>query len=122
MGIYSLVFCYGYATTVPFLQLLLIENMHLLWAKFAWVSGLEMYTLYLSKSGLKLVEHKKANVTWYVYTHESRLVLLASGMQCKTLSGYQVVYPIRHHQSYLDLFDVYGLVTLIMASSRGFVK
>jgi len=56
---------------------------------FVTTSGLEMYTLYLSKSGLKLVEHKKANVSWYVYTHESRLVLLASGMQCKTLSGYQ---------------------------------
>jgi len=60
--------------------------------EFAWISGLEMYTLYLSKNGLKLVEYKKAHVSWYVYTHESRLVLLASGMQCKTLSGYQVVY------------------------------
>uniref|UniRef100_A0A7I4FSE8 Regulator of MON1-CCZ1 complex N-terminal domain-containing protein n=1 Tax=Physcomitrium patens TaxID=3218 RepID=A0A7I4FSE8_PHYPA len=56
---------------------------------FVTTSGLEMYTLYLSKNGLKLVEYKKTHVSWYVYTHESRLVLLASGMQCKTLSGYQ---------------------------------
>lgn len=55
-----------------------------------WSSGLEMYILYSGRNGLKLVEHKKGNVSWYVYTHESRLVLLASGMQCKTLSGYQV--------------------------------
>jgi hypothetical protein len=57
---------------------------------FDWSSGLEMYILYSGRNGLKLVEHKKGNVSWYVYTHESRLVLLASGMQCKTLSGYQV--------------------------------
>ncbi|KAG0595682.1 hypothetical protein M758_UG188000 [Ceratodon purpureus] len=56
---------------------------------FVTTSGLEMYILYLSKNGLKLVEYKNANVSWYVYTHESRLVLLASGMQCKTLSGFQ---------------------------------
>jgi len=30
------------------------------------------------------------NVSWYVYTHESRLVLLASGMQGKTFNGFQV--------------------------------
>lgn len=30
------------------------------------------------------------NVSWYVYTHESRLVLLATGMQCKSLTGYQI--------------------------------
>ena len=29
-------------------------------------------------------------MSWYVYTHESRLVLLASGMQCKSLTGFQV--------------------------------
>ncbi|KAG0572838.1 hypothetical protein KC19_VG128700 [Ceratodon purpureus] len=56
---------------------------------FVTTSGLEMYILYLSKNGLKLAEYKKANVSWYVYTHESRLVLLASGMQCKTLFGFQ---------------------------------
>ncbi|KAG6541704.1 hypothetical protein Mapa_016969 [Marchantia paleacea] len=52
-------------------------------------SGLELYSLYLGRNGLKLLEAKRSNVSWYVYTHESRLVLLASGMQCKTLSGYQ---------------------------------
>lgn len=30
------------------------------------------------------------NISWYIYTHESRLVLLASGMQCKSFMGYQV--------------------------------
>ncbi|KAF3628762.1 hypothetical protein FXO37_29245 [Capsicum annuum] len=39
---------------------------------------------------LQLAETKKLNVSWYVYTHESRLVLLASGMQCKSLTGYQI--------------------------------
>ncbi|KAL2650621.1 hypothetical protein R1flu_018749 [Riccia fluitans] len=52
-------------------------------------SGLEMYSLYHGGNGLKLVEFKRSSVSWYVYTHESRLVLLASGMQCKTLSGFQ---------------------------------
>ncbi|KAK4372706.1 hypothetical protein RND71_008090 [Anisodus tanguticus] len=39
---------------------------------------------------LQLAETKKLNVSWYVYTHESRLVLLATGMQCKSLTGYQI--------------------------------
>ncbi|KAL3700935.1 hypothetical protein R1sor_018957 [Riccia sorocarpa] len=52
-------------------------------------SGLELYSLYHGGHGLKLVEVKRSSVSWYVYTHESRLVLLASGMQCKTLSGFQ---------------------------------
>lgn len=42
------------------------------------------------RTGLKFIESRRLNVSWYVYTHESRLVLLASGMQCKTLSGFQV--------------------------------
>ncbi|XP_002974407.2 regulator of MON1-CCZ1 complex [Selaginella moellendorffii] len=52
-------------------------------------SGLELNSLCLGKGKLKLVEKKKQSVSWFVYTHESRLVLLASGTQCKTLSGYQ---------------------------------
>lgn len=91
---HTLPMCYFlYAKMALFLQVVLIKVLLCIFLDlFAWVSGLEMYTLYLSKNGLKLVEYKKANVSWYVYTHESRLVLLASGMQCKTLSGFQVVY------------------------------
>ncbi|KAJ7568420.1 hypothetical protein O6H91_01G032200 [Diphasiastrum complanatum] len=56
---------------------------------FVTTSGLEIYSLYLGRNGLKLVDSKRLNVSWYVYTHDSRLVLLASGMQCKDLFGYQ---------------------------------
>uniref|UniRef100_A0A0D6QVM2 Uncharacterized protein n=1 Tax=Araucaria cunninghamii TaxID=56994 RepID=A0A0D6QVM2_ARACU len=52
-------------------------------------SGLDLYSLQFELNGLKFVETKRFNVSWYVYTHESRLVLLASGMQCKTLTGFQ---------------------------------
>lgn len=78
---------------------------------FDWSSGLEMYILYSGRNGLKLVEHKKGNVSWYVYTHESRLVLLASGMQCKTLSGYQVRCHDFSHT--LGLY-IYGLQHLLI--------
>jgi hypothetical protein len=59
-------------------------------------SGLELYALHQGRNSLKFLDIKKANVSWYVYTHESRLVLLASGMQCKTLAGYQVSSHIHH--------------------------
>lgn len=52
-------------------------------------SGLDLYSLQVELNNLKLVETRRFNVSWYVYTHESRLVLLASGMQCKTLTGFQ---------------------------------
>lgn len=52
-------------------------------------SGLELYSLASGSEALKLVDVKLSNVSWYLYTHESRLVLLASGMQCKTFLGYQ---------------------------------
>ncbi|KAK7336675.1 hypothetical protein VNO77_17221 [Canavalia gladiata] len=53
-------------------------------------SGLDLYTYNSESKSLQLVETKKLNVSWYVYTHESRLVLLASGMQCKTFHGFQI--------------------------------
>lgn len=43
------------------------------------------------QNSLHIMETKKLNVTWYVYTHESRMLLLASGMQCTVFSGYQVI-------------------------------
>lgn len=52
-------------------------------------SGLDLYSLQVELNSLKYVETRRLNVSWYVYTHESRLVLLASGMQCKTLTGFQ---------------------------------
>eukprot|EP00850_Spirogloea_muscicola_P012493 SM000081S22627 [mRNA] locus=s81:231057:237143:+ [translate_table: standard] len=56
---------------------------------FVTSNGLELYALLLSKAGLRLVDHKKGDVAWFVYTHESRLVLLATGPLCRTLSAYQ---------------------------------
>ncbi|XP_015969404.1 uncharacterized protein LOC107492870 isoform X1 [Arachis duranensis] len=53
-------------------------------------SGLDLYAYNSASKSLQLVETKKINVSWYVYTHESRLVLLASGMQCKTFHGFQI--------------------------------
>ncbi|XP_038993123.1 uncharacterized protein LOC120116781 [Hibiscus syriacus] len=53
-------------------------------------SGLDLFAFDHDLKSLVLVETKKMTVSWYVYTHESRLVLLASGMQCKTFHGFQV--------------------------------
>lgn len=44
------------------------------------------------QNSLHIIETKKLNVNWYVYTHESRMLLLASGMQCTVFSGYQVIH------------------------------
>ncbi|KAI3822722.1 hypothetical protein L1987_10319 [Smallanthus sonchifolius] len=57
---------------------------------FVKTSGLDLYTYMPELKALDLVETKKMNVSWYIYTHESRLVLLASGMQCKSFTGYQL--------------------------------
>ncbi|KAL9995241.1 putative WD40-repeat-containing domain superfamily, regulator of MON1-CCZ1 complex [Helianthus debilis subsp. tardiflorus] len=57
---------------------------------FVKTSGLDLYTYMPELKSLDLVETKKMNVSWYIYTHESRLVLLASGMQCKSFTGYQL--------------------------------
>ena len=53
-------------------------------------SGLDLLACDAESKSLNVVETRKLNVSWYVYTHESRLVLLASGMQCKTFNGFQV--------------------------------
>ncbi|KAF7818929.1 regulator of MON1-CCZ1 complex [Senna tora] len=53
-------------------------------------SGLDMCAYNSESKSLQLVETKKLNVSWFVYTHESRLVLLASGMQCKIFHGFQI--------------------------------
>uniref|UniRef100_A0A1D1ZDB1 Uncharacterized protein C18orf8 n=2 Tax=Anthurium amnicola TaxID=1678845 RepID=A0A1D1ZDB1_9ARAE len=52
-------------------------------------SGLDLLAYESEFSTFRLVEAKRFNVSWYVYTHESRLILLASGMQCKVFSGFQ---------------------------------
>ncbi|GFZ20916.1 hypothetical protein Acr_29g0000780 [Actinidia rufa] len=57
---------------------------------FVKTSGLDLFSLDSELKSLHLVETKRFNVSWYVYTHESRLVLLASGMQCKSFTGYQL--------------------------------
>lgn len=53
-------------------------------------SGMDLFSYDSETKSLHLVETKKMNVSWYVYTHESRLILLASGMQCKSFTGFQV--------------------------------
>ncbi|KAJ6304005.1 hypothetical protein OIU77_017811 [Salix suchowensis] len=53
-------------------------------------SGLDLLAYDADSKSIHVVETKKLNVSWYVYTHESRLVLLASGMQCKTFNGFQL--------------------------------
>uniref|UniRef100_A0A5B6ZLY4 Uncharacterized protein n=1 Tax=Davidia involucrata TaxID=16924 RepID=A0A5B6ZLY4_DAVIN len=57
---------------------------------FVKTSGLDLFSYNSDLKSLHLVETKRFNVSWYVYTHESRLVLLASGMQCKNFTGYQI--------------------------------
>ncbi|XP_059668545.1 uncharacterized protein LOC132313671 isoform X2 [Cornus florida] len=57
---------------------------------FVKTSGLDLFSYNSNLKSLHLVETKRFNVSWYVYTHESRLVLLASGMQCKSFTGYQL--------------------------------
>ncbi|PRQ44424.1 putative colon cancer-associated Mic1, WD40/YVTN repeat-like-containing domain-containing protein [Rosa chinensis] len=57
---------------------------------FVKTSGLDLFAYNSESKSLQLVETRKLNVNWYVYTHESRLVLLASGMQCKTFTGFQL--------------------------------
>lgn len=56
---------------------------------FVTSGGLELYLLSSRLDSLKLVDVKPCQVSWYLYTHESRLVLLASGVQCKTFLCYQ---------------------------------
>ncbi|KAF7849916.1 hypothetical protein BT93_L0134 [Corymbia citriodora subsp. variegata] len=57
---------------------------------FVKTSGLDLFAYNSESKTLHLVETRKLNVSWYVYTHESRLVLLASGMQCKAFTGLQL--------------------------------
>ncbi|CDP10177.1 unnamed protein product [Coffea canephora] len=57
---------------------------------FVKTSGLELFSYSSDSKSLTLVETKKTNVSWYIYTHESRLVLLAQGMQNKSFTGYQI--------------------------------
>ncbi|XP_040384074.1 regulator of MON1-CCZ1 complex [Oryza brachyantha] len=52
-------------------------------------SGLDLFAYEPQTNTLHLVDSKKFNVSWYLYTHESRLILLASGMQCTQFTGYQ---------------------------------
>lgn len=56
---------------------------------FVKTSGLDLFSYEPELKALRLVESKKLTVSWYAYTHESRMILLASGMQCKTFSGFQ---------------------------------
>ncbi|KAM7271565.1 hypothetical protein ACFE04_030779 [Oxalis oulophora] len=53
-------------------------------------SGLDFLAYNSTSKTVNVIETKKLSVTWYVYTHESRLLLLASGMQCKNFTGFQL--------------------------------
>lgn len=52
-------------------------------------SGIDLLSYEPEMNALRLVEAKKLNVSWYIYTHESRMVLLASGMQCTIFYAFQ---------------------------------
>ncbi|KAL6641183.1 hypothetical protein ACP70R_019364 [Stipagrostis hirtigluma subsp. patula] len=52
-------------------------------------SGLDLLAYEPQSNAFRMVESKKFNVSWYLYTHESRMILLASGMQCTLFTGYQ---------------------------------
>ncbi|ONK75056.1 uncharacterized protein A4U43_C03F12860 [Asparagus officinalis] len=56
---------------------------------FIKTSGIDLLSYEPELNTLRLVEAKKFNVSWYIYTHESRMVLLASGMQCTIFYGFQ---------------------------------
>lgn len=55
-----------------------------------YCSGIDLLSFEPELNTLRVVEAKKFNVSWYIYTHESRMVLLASGMQCTIFYGFQV--------------------------------
>lgn len=86
--------------TITFFVTLFFVSTTFFWAKvlpfyhFAKMefnlSGLDLFAYNSESRSLQLVETRKLHVSWYVYTHESRLVLLASGMQCKIFNGFQV--------------------------------
>ncbi|KAL1550052.1 hypothetical protein AAHA92_18067 [Salvia divinorum] len=63
---------------------------------FVKTNGLELYTYGTESQNLQLVQMKKLSISWYIYTHESRLVLLASGIQCKSFTGFQKCLPVFH--------------------------
>lgn len=65
-------------TDCPFCDVVLIKT-----------SGLDWFSYEPDFNRLRLVESKRLSTTWYVYTHESRLLILASGMQCKVFYGFQ---------------------------------
>ncbi|KAH7683747.1 Phosphoinositide 3-kinase accessory (PIK) domain-containing protein [Dioscorea alata] len=52
-------------------------------------SGLDLLRYEHELNTFRLVEYKRFSVSWYVYTHESRMILLASGMQCTVFYGFQ---------------------------------
>lgn len=56
---------------------------------FIKTSGIDLLSYEPELNTLRLVESKKFIVSWYIYTHESRMVLLSSGMQCTVFYGFQ---------------------------------
>ncbi|KAH7279474.1 hypothetical protein KP509_37G021500 [Ceratopteris richardii] len=56
---------------------------------FVTTGGLELFSLAPRLDAVKLVDVRPLQVSWYLYTHESRLLLVASGMHCRTFQCYQ---------------------------------
>lgn len=73
------------------------------------------------QTSLHVMETKKLSVNWYVYTHESRMLLLASGMQCTIFSGYQVIHIHLSFSNFLLLRSLYLLLQLFNFSLFLFV-
>ncbi|KAL2923991.1 Regulator of MON1-CCZ1 complex [Bienertia sinuspersici] len=68
-------------------------------------SGLDLLSYDFESQSIQVIESKRTNVSWYVYTHESRLVLLASGMQCKSFTGFQGSLPIYSSKVSVSVVD-----------------
>lgn len=60
---------------------------------FFCLSGMDLFACD-SMLNFRLVETRKVNVNWYIYTHETRLALLASGMKTKTVTRFQALHQI----------------------------
>lgn len=56
---------------------------------FVTSGGLEVNTYAAQRRGLRLRERRKMSVAWYLYTHETRMVLVGTGPQGSHIHGWQ---------------------------------
>lgn len=85
-------------------------------------SGIDLLSYEPDLNTLRLVEAKRFSVSWYVYTHESRMVLLASGMQCTIFSGYQVTTKLALDLNMNIQIDMWKYMVFALALSVFFIR